>query len=343
MSQTLFFVVALALTTRVHGLGCLDNSGAAADTFISLKLPHGSEYALYSDSGGFKVTGALNQTGNPIGNTLKQLYSKSASGASDFGYVLYSDEMPNGTTVSDHAHMKGVLGFDSTGGFWLIHSTPRFPPVLKDTYAWPEDEDIYGQHYMCLTLSTDTFEKIGQLLLIDYPSVYDASIPDTLSHSVPSLVAVLQGQHNTSSTATSMSFSSKGFASSITAFAKNSQWNNALYEDLVEPYFKLGMQWETWQNGAGGKMPSCCTPKCQYDTYNNVGIKLDSGETWLEADDHSKWGISTDSSQPVVCIGDINRQTSQAQRGGGTYCLESDSVWKAFSDIITNKEPCSTL
>eukprot|EP01116_Phalansterium_solitarium_P025733 TRINITY_DN9987_c0_g1_i1.p2 TRINITY_DN9987_c0_g1~~TRINITY_DN9987_c0_g1_i1.p2 ORF type:complete len:346 (-),score=115.63 TRINITY_DN9987_c0_g1_i1:235-1272(-) len=324
------------------GLSCLDASGSAVDWYVAIKLPDGSEYALFGDDG-FKVQGALNKSANPIENTLRQVYSQDATAvSSSIAYVLYNDEMPNGTTVTDRAHMKGALGFDSTSGFWLIHSTPRFPPFVRDGYTWPADEDDYGQHYLCITLGAETFNKVGSMLQIDHASIYDANVPESLRNVAPLLVGAIDGDHVTTATANETNFNSYSGGGIFTGFAKNSQWNNALYEQLVEPYFKQGMQFETWQNGAGGKMPSCCTPKCSYDSYNNVGIRLSSGQSWLESQDHSKWGISLDSSNPIVCLGDINRQTSQAGRGGGTYCQSDASLWKAFSSIITGKVPCSS-
>jgi hypothetical protein len=43
----------------------------------------------------------------------------------------------------------------------------------------------------------------------------------------------------------------------------------------------------------------------------------------------------------TVCIGDINRQTGQANRGGGTVCLlDSATVWKAFNGVVQKIEVC---
>jgi deoxyribonuclease-2 len=62
--------------------------------------------------------------------------------------------------------------------------------------------------------------------------------------------------------------------------------------------------------------------------------------------DHSKWaisfqsGLSENSMSKVVCIGDINRMTTQKKRAGGTVCFENEYVWKAYSGLVKNIESC---
>jgi hypothetical protein len=59
-----------------------------------------------------------------------------------------------------------------------------------------------------------------------------------------------------------------------------------------------------------------------------------SGETWFESSDHSKWAISIFPRLAHVCVGDINKQRSQANRGGGTYCMQSAPLHRAFSALL---------
>ncbi|PIO65012.1 hypothetical protein TELCIR_13339 [Teladorsagia circumcincta] len=55
--------------------------------------------------------------------------------------------------------------------------------------------------------------------------------------------------------------------------------------------------------------------------------------------DHSKLARSADSTRPWVCIGDVNRMTTQYIRGGGTTCLSSTFVWQAFN-VIKDENNC---
>ena len=63
------------------------------------------------------------------------------------------------------------------------------------------------------------------------------------------------------------------------------------------------------------------------------------GTTWLETQDHAKWAIGETSK--TVCIGDINRQKSQASRGGGTVCRADAQLWQSFRSGVTGVQACS--
>jgi len=42
-------------------------------------------------------------------------------------FAIYNDEHPGGHPESGKAHMKGVLVFDGTQGFWLVKYLRQFP------------------------------------------------------------------------------------------------------------------------------------------------------------------------------------------------------------------------
>merc|ERR1712113_167233 len=123
------------------------------------------------------------------------------------------------------------------------------------------------------------------------------------------------------------------------SFFKSSKWGKLLYEEFVQPYFSVDMRWETWMNGINPD-DTFCKPEYEYDSINVRTVHLAS-EEWKETQDHSKWGVATEnSSTPVVCIGDINRQQSQNHRGGGTVCIVNKYMWQAFSSIVETEDPC---
>lgn len=77
---------------------------------------------------------------------------------------------------------------------------------------------------------------------------------------------------------------------------------------------------------------------------------------WPWTEDHSKWGVSLDCPRlaaghgadvtpPVsgcfVCMCDLNREASQAYRGGGCVCLNGGKpLWRAFRSLVAALEPC---
>lgn len=54
--------------------------------------------------------------------------------------------------------------------------------------------------------------------------------------------------------------------------------------------------------------------------------------------DHSKWLVTEKNNW--ICVGDINRQKHQLQRGGGTVCQQIPSISKLYKDLIQNIEAC---
>lgn len=59
---------------------------------------------------------------------------------------------------------------------------------------------------------------------------------------------------------------------------------------------------------------------------------------WNLKQDHSKWTICD--KKKVVCIGDLNRMTSQRNRGGNFFCWENDDMWTGFYKLISQIGVC---
>lgn len=57
----------------------------------------------------------------------------------------------------------------------------------------------------------------------------------------------------------------------------------------------------------------------------------------------AQWAVTTpDSGKTVLCIGDINRMTSQYKRGGGTVCFNHATLWATFNKAISGTNSCSS-
>ena len=106
---------------------------------------------------------------------------------------------------------------------------------------------------------------------------------------------------------------------------------------------------ESWPNGHG-KMNSTCQQVFKVLNIDAIDFKSDPEVKFTTHKDHSKWALSYNSkSKPnaplqdkdkYVCIGDINRMTTQKKRGGGTVCFQDKYAWKAFANIISAFEAC---
>lgn len=351
LSVLLYYQVLLVYNAKslesTTSITCRDESGDPVDWFVVIKFPDGADYA-YTDS-----TRRSNLQKSPftltstdegaVAATLSGIYNNASN---NIGYALYNDEWPNNRRYGTGGHAKGVFGFDddSKGGFWLVHSVPRFPEYpSKGAYpALPEDEYRYGQSMLCISMDLDELDRAASQLLIAYPWTYDAKIPSHLNLTNMLRLAKPNHRDHYADVGVKTLFSKDDVL--FTSFYKSPHWgtNYYLYEDMVEPYYDVDMMWETWMNGVNPD-PTFCRPDYQYNSMNIRYIQVTDEAVWKETKDHSKWGLSvfdTDNNKKVVCIGDINRQQSQNKRGGGTNCLEDDNLWSAFSQIVIKSDDC---
>ena len=163
----------------------------------------------------------------------------------------------------------------------------------------------------------------------------------------PNMSLLLQQKPATEAQSSVAELTTKGGVG-ITHFAKSAVWGQDLYEDLVEPYYKKGFMWETWRRKPYTE-PTYCSANATsgklYDSVNVMSIKFGAGTApnalFKYTRDHCKWGIASTGS--TVCIGDINRMTSQKKRGGGTACIESPPLWKAMNALINSTDACVPL
>lgn len=261
------------------------------------------------------------------------------AGDSGVGYLLYDDQGPDGSKHDSNGHTKGGLVFDSSGGFWLVHSVPRFPYFAKDGYdTFPTEEDKYGQSFLCLGLGSlgDVDDVAGQFYY-NHGYVFDSFVPDDLASKVANVVSAVNMEHSTEPEFNTLDIKT-GDGQRWTSFAKTSQWGKQLYEELVAATYEVPLSVETWMNGIN-PLPSYCAPDYTYNVVNVRTLAI-GGASWKETQDHSKWAVSQDGSTPIVCIGDINRQKSQAGRAGGTVCTQHNGLWQLFSGIISDADSC---
>uniref|UniRef100_A0A1I7WXQ3 Deoxyribonuclease-2-alpha n=1 Tax=Heterorhabditis bacteriophora TaxID=37862 RepID=A0A1I7WXQ3_HETBA len=92
---------------------------------------------------------------------------------------------------------------------------------------------------------------------------------------------------------------------------------------------------ESWRRGS--QVPLSCS--ATYHANDALEIKVGNTSEFKYTKDHSKMARSVDATRPWVCIGDINRMTSQYVRGGGTNCISSAFLWKAFN-VIKGANTC---
>ena len=327
-------------------LSAIGDSGKAVDWWFIYKVPKdakasdksgkpatGNEY-VYFDAKSKVLAGSknmLNDNKNALRLTLNQIKGSA---------VYYNDEFPSGLKKAnndDRGHCKGVLAFDakSNTAIWLIHSTPRYP--APGSFAFPSEELDYGQTFLCITLKdVKTAEAIAQQMLAQQgPQTYGPPLPAGASGVWKDLVA---GKFKLSKTFDDLPFTSKGGAKFI-SIAKSRLWGQDLWSDAVGPTLKANLDVESWRRG---KIPSKIDSDKKDDIVDVTAIDLEPlgvPYAWPETKDHAKWAQSLGGNDDWVCVADINRQTSQSKRGGGSVCFQNTPLWKSLAktDQVTPK------
>ena len=338
-------------------LTCRDEKGNPLDWFTLYKLPtlndnkvspwikNGSGYAFITEknqSWTLSSQSISSLTSMPA-VTLDSFYKATFSNDNKMGYILYNDQFDD-KSLASRAHAKGVIVFDDKSIIWIAHSIPNYPPRQSDhQYGIDAGQLRYGQSMICLSLDISALEQIGKQLLLAYPQIYDSFIPDSLKTLSASFNLVYAGKRNSVSPYSNIETLRTLGNNEFVALHKSTYFANDLYSELVAKYVKSNLFVETWSNGVGTMVSDCITsyPVHNIDQINFKNYKA----TFTVHSDHSKWALSlpsTVTSEKFICIGDINRQSSQFKRGGGTLCFKNNlKVWQAYYDIIDAVEPCN--
>lgn len=334
-------------------LSCLDEDGKPVDWWIVLKLDDGFRY-LYRDANSQGRWFDMPKDGldapdghHALALTLNALYTSTPN--HPVGYLIYNDQAlskPKENSKAARAHAKGVVAFDHSQGFWLIHSIPQFPnAVSSGTYTGlPSNSRAFGQSFLCATYPLEEFSEIAAQLYIDNPNVTQGSAPEDLAELIGDQLIHLLSRTvkpidlGLPQSSVGILHTREGHA--ITSFAKSARWRLDLYEDLIAPYFKSDLLVRTWMR-APGNLPTFCAPEFGYSVMLVHNLELPDKSIFSRKNDHSKWAISAPHShRPLVCIGDINTQTTQRSRGGGASCIEDENTWAAFNDLVHHYDQC---
>jgi deoxyribonuclease-2 len=318
---------------------CLNENGNPVDYWVAIKLPKSTNYFYYdSDSRDFHTSPhSLNDTSvGALTHTTKQLWQ------TDVNYAIYNDQPPKVAYDADagkFGHTKGFFAFAPTAdnGFWLTHSIPLFPvgPNESDNYlGLGSNAGIYAQHLLCLSVTTPVINDLAQHFLLNRPQLYTTHLTTEKYDYIRQLI---DGKYSTLNICdTSVLLTSGGHPFKL--YAKTAQWNNDLYAGCVTPTEKDTLWVESWIRGSA-EGPTC--PVSDYDTLDIKTLEFVVGDriySWQETHDHSKWAITAN--RDVICMGDINRMTTQYSRGGGTACFSDKILHSILKKATTKTNEC---
>lgn len=365
--EKLLALIFFGYISVVCSISCKDQNNKDVDWFITYKMPKQADSSppgiangvgfYYMDSnlaGDLKPsTNDLSSSDQAIAYTLQQYYSQQSN--SDLFHVMYNDEMAASleeksgsgwgwlkeklksvlkSKAVEYGHTKGVVFFDNNAGYWLVHSVPKFP--LSDSYVYPDNGMVYAQSMLCMSFKYSELSKIGTQLYYNHPQIYSSNLPTSMASDNPDLAKVIGGQYKSGAPYSSTLDLTTAGGTTFKSFAKSADFKQDLYASLVAPTLKTPLDVESWRRG--DEIPQNCSLK--YEVQNVEDMKVGTSTTFKYTKDHSKVGISTQSSAPYTCIGDINRMTSQFVRGGGTICINNAAVWTTYFQMIATADTC---
>jgi deoxyribonuclease-2 len=328
------FALCVLFATQTNGFPhCISDSGDSVDVWAAFKSPKGTNYDFWDIN--MPLAGSWHSmnstTVGALGSTLQQLWTEPS-----IEYILWNDSPPGSTADYNFTvgHSKGVWAWNTGTGEAIIlqHSVPLFPlgPGQVSQYmglgsnAW-----MYGQHAVCFQTSLRALTRLATYAQLIVPGIYDSRTSPVTPAPLSGLVG---GEYSTEPICDPVSFLTLGDRN-VTYFSKSTQWNNELYAECLAPRLQTSLAVESWIRGSA-EGPFCGTEK----VYDVVSVSYPSGHTFTEYDDHSKWcvGLNTD----WFCASDINRMTTQYERGGSAYCWHEPSLASAVMDSITKMDTC---
>lgn len=319
----------LAIVGVVGHLTCKNDINMDADFWFIMKRPKGTTY-MYAGQDGILAPSShdLNKTG-ALNYTVRQLWDN----AND--YILFNDEPIGDVANGSMGHTKGIWMWNMNSGLGVIltHSVPLYPvgPSHVPFYTGlGHNAYTYAQHMACFSTTVADMNRLAVFGQLTLAGIYDTRI----SAASPSgLVAFGAGVVNRTPNCNTTNFMT-GNGTEVHYFAKSSQWNNELYAMCIAPHVKSVLVAETWIRG------SATGPYCgSYPVLDASLVNFSIGFAWKETQDHSKWAIGLDGDW--ICPSDINRMTTQYNRGGSAFCFKNPTLMRMLHNAIVSTDTCA--
>jgi len=275
---------------------------------VALKLPHGLQYL------DFDGTTFVKQK-----DVQEWIYS-AFMGKTFTNYINYNDEHED-KMCAIGGHCKGCIAWNDTEICWLIHSVPKLAIYfdedghidLNETIIH-SSEQLYGQSFVFISgLPIEQLPELLHQISIMKPFI-DC---DSTNGSLPLLSLEVVASKMTSSILLSRELC-------IHHVAKSPRNHIDIFSEMIHP--ALGGKWrcETWIRGHH------CPVDVNQNVIDNNTITFDS-VTYHSSQDHSKYACND---QNLVYIGDLNRMTTQYQRGGGGVIIQDAKLNRAIKDLM---------
>ncbi|QRY18884.1 ORF-14 [Teiidae poxvirus 1] len=332
------YIILILSTINAHvfleEITCVNEENLKVDWFFVYKFPKhegfdisGEEYVTIDSRDPEWRTGRerIGSNKSILGKTLSPLYNT----WSNAHYFLYNDNPPNSNNYSIiTGHLKGALVWNKDGGFWLIHSVPKFPPT--EGYGYPSKGIKYGQSFLCISLPFSAFVDLDDIFAVTFPRVYNCSVPEELTKMSNLCNKTIIEDSRTSGIVKIQSMKGDRYI----VFGKSKSFSQDIVSGLMAPYLRSGLLSQTRQ-----KLKTNCS--IHYPVYNIKSMYLKS-TFFPSVNDRSKLAVSFTYEDGWACVGDINRSPRQFQQGGGYVCTQNPNLYSSLRNSVIDYENCDS-
>ena len=257
-------------------------------------------------------------------------------------YFFWNDDMSvkedkeSKSCPKNKAHAKGTLVYNNRNGVLLQHSLPRFPTRTKKNKVlieMPSNTGIYGQHFLCISISKETSEKIVELLNYIQAKINKSVLKDFVNKEPNEWVISLINEEYKKTFPeflTSEIYSLKGKKFKI--FSKSYLHDEIPYDNTIRQEYKDSFYIRSWIK------PNLAPELCEeYNILNALTVKF-GDFSYTKGKEHSKWAVSENKN--IICFSDLNHCESQSIRGGNIFCMEDDIISNIYRNAIVEKGSC---
>jgi deoxyribonuclease-2 len=306
---------------------CQQNNSKEIKNF-ALKFPHGKSYQTFLSSS-WKIEKDINQW------IRENLFGWGQTKTWAHGLV-YNDQPPvdlhvHGETKGEtkgKGHCKGILVWNESRIGWLCHSVPRFPSKMNESSISEIEpsEYEYGQSFQFMEFPFDDFllnQILGQICFME-AHVY-------LTFSFDFSAFKHTNKHHSPTTTTCNEIQ---ITPTIRHIAKPPHWEKDIYSCYLAVHFPFSWKVESWIRGHRISLPTQIHPYTHLVQDINAWKGCDERIVG-ENQDHSKWAVAN---KKYYFIGDLNRMTTQFQRGGGGFLCQDPQLCVALNRAIYNPD-----
>ena len=318
---------------------CLNPNGKPVDWYIIFLFPRSVSpdkeiYYAYFDSNLLSADYYLyNESSFPPSMVISYLNNND----SNYNYFAWNDGLPESKFSYNisKAHSKGFLIYDKNDGVFLSHSLPQFPKKINNKLlsGLTSNAGYYGQHFLCISITKETSEKIVEILnninALVFASVKKDNVNKIENEWVKKLII---NKYDIVHSINDKNFIKSKKGIEFTIFSKNNYNLVTPYDTVLRQNYLDDFYIRTWI------LPKLVPAICEKYSIFNVD-KIQFGEYKYDKNkDHAKWAISV--FKNIVCFGDLNHCESQKIRGGMLICFENEALHNFMIDTIYSTDSC---